>query len=190
MNRDDAFAKLRRQEACSHVWAATEEACTSHGVTWRTECTICGRYVSRSNPNDLRRSLAEMSPPDPGSGATVRDSQEHTGRTDSRDQSKCEWPKRIGSLDQCGASAKAVVIRETPNGGWMRSVCGVHLNAALRRDGWARMRPKCPDHGTCHHECSPAAQCYRSICCGAFTGVFPDDKWPTDSPPVFEIAPR
>ena len=39
-------------------------------------------------------------------------------------------------------------------------------------------RPKCPDDGTCHHECPSAAACFRVAWCGPFTGEYPGDDWP------------
>lgn len=40
---------------------------------------------------------------------------------------------------------------------------------------------KCPDDGTCHHECLVGARpCFRVQCCAPLSGVFPDDVWPDD----------
>jgi (2Fe-2S) ferredoxin len=35
---------------------------------------------------------------------------------------------------------------------------------------------KCPDGGTCHHECE--SSCLRVCICTPLTGVFPEDVWP------------
>lgn len=38
---------------------------------------------------------------------------------------------------------------------------------------------KCPDDGTCHHQCIEAARpCWRVQTCGPLSGVFPGDQWP------------
>jgi hypothetical protein len=37
---------------------------------------------------------------------------------------------------------------------------------------------RCPDGGTCHHECR--AGCFRATWCGPLSGVFPGDRWPED----------
>lgn len=39
-------------------------------------------------------------------------------------------------------------------------------------------RPKCPDGGTCHHDCGDV--CWRVRTCGPLSGVFPGDRWPDD----------
>ena len=43
----------------------------------------------------------------------------------------------------------------------------------------------CPDEGTCHHWCQPGRPCFRVLCCGPLSGVYPGDAWPQD---VREIA--
>lgn len=35
---------------------------------------------------------------------------------------------------------------------------------------------KCPDDGTCHHECM--ATCFRAKYCAPLSGVYPNDEWP------------
>lgn len=40
------------------------------------------------------------------------------------------------------------------------------------------VREKCPDKGTCHHDCGD--RCFRVVCCGPLTGVYPDDRWPAE----------
>lgn len=37
-------------------------------------------------------------------------------------------------------------------------------------------RKKCPDGGTCHHQC--AEKCFRVNTCEPLSGVFPGDTWP------------
>lgn len=37
---------------------------------------------------------------------------------------------------------------------------------------------KCPDAGTCHHNCPQA--CFRVLTCGPLSGVYLDDAWPAD----------
>jgi hypothetical protein len=45
---------------------------------------------------------------------------------------------------------------------------------------------RCPDDGTCHHDC--AARCFRVDCCDPLSGVFVNDKWPSwAGSPVFII---
>jgi hypothetical protein len=39
---------------------------------------------------------------------------------------------------------------------------------------------RCPDGGTCHHQCQAARLCSRVIDCGPLSGVFPGDRWPED----------
>lgn len=41
-------------------------------------------------------------------------------------------------------------------------------------------RPKCPDGGTCHHDCPTAGSCFRVLACEPLSGVYPGDKWPKD----------
>ncbi len=36
---------------------------------------------------------------------------------------------------------------------------------------------RCPDGGTCHHECASA--CFRVLTCGPLSGVFEGDRWPS-----------
>lgn len=38
---------------------------------------------------------------------------------------------------------------------------------------------RCPDDGTCHHDCVVGV-CFRVHCCGPLSGVFPDDEWPVE----------
>jgi hypothetical protein len=44
------------------------------------------------------------------------------------------------------------------------------------------MSRRCPDDGTCHHECVDT--CFRVQCCVPLSGVYPNDEWPE-----FEMAP-
>jgi hypothetical protein len=37
---------------------------------------------------------------------------------------------------------------------------------------------KCPDDGTCHHDCK--AGCWRVFTSGPLSGVYPGDQWPKD----------
>lgn len=37
----------------------------------------------------------------------------------------------------------------------------------------------CPDDGTCHHHC-PGQKCFRVVCCGPLSGVYPNDEWPQE----------
>lgn len=37
---------------------------------------------------------------------------------------------------------------------------------------------KCPDGGTCHHECPTIAGCFRVIYAGPLSGVYDGDQWP------------
>lgn len=37
----------------------------------------------------------------------------------------------------------------------------------------------CPDSGTCHHECRPGP-CFRVLCCGPLSGVYPENEWPAE----------
>jgi hypothetical protein len=37
---------------------------------------------------------------------------------------------------------------------------------------------RCPDGGTCHHECGES--CFRVQSCGPLSGVYPGDTWPVD----------
>lgn len=39
---------------------------------------------------------------------------------------------------------------------------------------------RCPDKGTCHHQCRAASRCSRVIDCGPLSGVYPGDRWPED----------
>jgi hypothetical protein len=39
---------------------------------------------------------------------------------------------------------------------------------------------RCPDGGTCHHQCRAATLCSRVIDCGPLSGVFPGDRWPEE----------
>lgn len=39
-------------------------------------------------------------------------------------------------------------------------------------------RRKCPDDGTCHHQCE-RNECFRVRGCGPLTGVYHNDEWPT-----------
>ena len=39
---------------------------------------------------------------------------------------------------------------------------------------------RCPDDGACHHECPSLAQCFRVLCCGPLSGVYPNDEWSPD----------
>lgn len=43
-------------------------------------------------------------------------------------------------------------------------------------------RRKCPDDGTCHHECGDRG-CFRVACCEPLSNVFPNDEWPQ---PIWE----
>lgn len=45
-----------------------------------------------------------------------------------------------------------------------------------------RAPARCPDEGTCHHECddSPDPICVRVLTCGPLSGVYPGDQWPAD----------
>jgi hypothetical protein len=36
----------------------------------------------------------------------------------------------------------------------------------------------CPDGGTCHHECSSVAWCFRVRCCSPLTAAGWGDEWP------------
>lgn len=36
---------------------------------------------------------------------------------------------------------------------------------------------KCPDDGTCHHDCG-VGPCFRVQTCGPLSGVYPRDEWP------------
>ena len=47
----------------------------------------------------------------------------------------------------------------------------------------ANTRCKCPDNGTCHHDCM--ATCFRVECCSPLTGVYPNNEWP----PSVEMFP-
>ena len=38
----------------------------------------------------------------------------------------------------------------------------------------------CPDGGTCHHWCAVLRPCFRVLCCGPLSGVFPGNVWPQD----------
>lgn len=38
-------------------------------------------------------------------------------------------------------------------------------------------RPKCPDDGTCHHQCG-SGPCFRVAGCGPLSNVYPGDQWP------------
>jgi hypothetical protein len=40
------------------------------------------------------------------------------------------------------------------------------------------LTPACPDGGTCHHQCKVAGPCFRVLCCGPLSGVYPGDAWP------------
>jgi len=48
----------------------------------------------------------------------------------------------------------------------------------LEESSDAGKRKKCPDGGTCHHECKD--KCWRVSYCGPLSGVFPNDDWPSD----------
>jgi hypothetical protein len=39
---------------------------------------------------------------------------------------------------------------------------------------------RCPDGGTCHHQCRAASLCSRVRDCVPLSGVFPGDRWPED----------
>jgi hypothetical protein len=39
---------------------------------------------------------------------------------------------------------------------------------------------RCPDGGTCHHQCAARALCFRVTECGPLSGVYPGDRWPAD----------
>lgn len=41
-------------------------------------------------------------------------------------------------------------------------------------------RRACPDEGTCHHGCEVGRPCFRVLCCGPLSGVYPRDEWPQD----------
>lgn len=61
MGRQEAFEKLRKQEACpGHDFLPPIRIATSHGSMWRTECRLCGRFVSRSALADLLCTVEEM----------------------------------------------------------------------------------------------------------------------------------
>lgn len=40
------------------------------------------------------------------------------------------------------------------------------------------MKKKCPDDGTCHHQCEIG--CFRVEKCGPLSNVYPNDEWPDD----------
>jgi hypothetical protein len=46
-----------------------------------------------------------------------------------------------------------------------------------------KVRPTCPDGGTCHHWCD--ARCFRVECCEPLSGVYAGNRWPNDARPVF-----
>lgn len=47
------------------------------------------------------------------------------------------------------------------------------------------MKVKCPDDGTCHHDCISARDpvCVRVLTCGPLPGTFPGDRWPDGTDP-------
>jgi len=42
------------------------------------------------------------------------------------------------------------------------------------------LRAKCPDDGTCHHDCDAEGPCWRVLACGPLSGVYPGDEWPIE----------
>ena len=58
--------------------------------------------------------------------------------------------------------------------GWRQAI----LAAQARHEELAR-RVECPDGGGCHHKCTQGP-CFRVLYCSPFSGVFPEDRWPTD----------
>jgi hypothetical protein len=59
-------------------------------------------------------------------------------------------------------------------------LAGIYLESTRQwvleavRDG------RCPDGGTCHHQCASPRVCFRVTECGPLSGVYPGDRWPAD----------
>jgi transcriptional regulator with XRE-family HTH domain len=64
---------------------------------------------------------------------------------------------------------------------WVRAWSGPFTIRILTR--------ACPDRGTCHHQCAVNGPCFRVLCCGPLSGVYPGGRWPQDVLAAAGVAP-